>query len=220
MPRLVVPGLRRSQTRSYSLLGLAALALSVLLAPRPAQAQLDSGYIRSFPNGAQTSIDTEDGVRCSANGGTRPYATVFSGYDGVPDNGIVINNNSINQLGTGILGGVSMTIPLGDSQLEKCDRLRSLQEAKSSLALANQLFEAGLMSEAELKALGDQLKPLLLGRDYKPTDTAATPPAAPPAAKPPRPAAKPAAPAASESDSPDEAEQPARPGKPGKLAKP
>jgi len=100
---------------------------------------------------------------------------------------------------------VSVTIPLGDAQLGKCDRLRILQEAKSSLALANQLFEAGLMSEAELKILSDQIKPLLIGRSPKPADEETAP-----AAKPPQPAAKPTAvpPPAVKPAEPDEAETP------------
>ena len=167
--------------------GLGLLAL--LLLARPGQAQIDSGYIRSFPNGAQTSIDTEDGVRCSANGGTRPYLTMFAGYDGVPDNGLVISNSSaVTQLGTGFIGGLSITIPLGGSELGNCDRLRELQEAKSTLALANQMFEAGLLSEADLKQLGEQLKPLLLGNLPRPQTTGGSPPAAPAKSAPPAPA--------------------------------
>lgn len=189
-------------------LGAAAVSLLLVLLPRPGLTQIDSGYIRSFPNGAQISIDTEDGVRCSANGGTRPYATVFGGYDGLPENGLIINNNnnnSLSTLGTGAIGGVSVTIPLGDAQLGKCDRLRILQEAKSSLALANQLFEAGLMSEAELKSLSDQIKPLLIGRSPKPADEETAP-----AAQPSKPVAKPTvvSPPAVKPAEPDEAETP------------
>ncbi len=113
-------------------------------------------------------------MRCSANAGTRPYVTFFGGYDGVPDNGVVFNNNStVNSLGTGAIGGVAVTIPLGSSALGNCDRLRQLQEAKSTLGLANQMFEAGLISDRELKALGEELKPLLLGQDWRKKSAAA-----------------------------------------------
>jgi hypothetical protein len=160
------PGRRRSGWWGGYLIGAVLLALT--LGTRQAVAQIDSAYIRSFPNGPQTSIDTEDGVRCSANAGTRPYVTFFGGYDGVPDNGVVFNNNStVNSLGTGAIGGVAVTIPLGSSALGNCDRLRQLQEARSALGLANQMFEAGLITDKELKALGDELKPMLLGTDWK-----------------------------------------------------
>lgn len=56
-------------------------------------------------------------------------------------------------------GGVALMIPLGGTGFKQtCSRLLRLQEARARIALANQLLEAGQISEAEMKAIVSDLR--------------------------------------------------------------
>ena len=59
-------------------------------------------------------------------------------------------------------GGVALVIPLGGTGFkQKCSGLLKLQEGRAKMALANQMLEAGQLTEADIKKLVDKMREML-----------------------------------------------------------
>lgn len=64
-------------------------------------------------------------------------------------------SGSKNDLGA----GVALMIPLGGTGFKTtCSKLLRLQEARARISLANQMLEAGQISEAEMKRIVESLR--------------------------------------------------------------
>jgi len=59
-------------------------------------------------------------------------------------------------------GGIALMIPLGPTGFRKaCTGLLRLQEGRAKMALANQLLEAGQITEADMKKVVNGLRAVL-----------------------------------------------------------
>ena len=123
------------------LLALSSTAL-LLFAAQPSRAQ-----ILQQPNalgGGRLSIDTATGARCDSSGADRPSISIAAGQ----------------QFDEPALAAI-ITVPFGGPSLGDCSKLLKHEEARSRLELAAQLFEAGVLSVEEFKAIADDIASLI-----------------------------------------------------------
>ena len=77
-------------------------------------------------------------------------------------NSTALSNNTDAGIQSDLGGGVALMIPLGGTGFKKaCTGLLKLQEGRAKMALANQLLEAGQISEAEMKKVVSGLRSVL-----------------------------------------------------------
>jgi hypothetical protein len=115
-----------------------------------AQERLQLEGFSVYPPQPRLELDLDDGSTCSITDRAPPTLVIYGRQ-----------LNSIDQLGqtsqglkTDLGGGVALMIPLGGTGFKRvCSGLLRLQEARARMALANQMLEAGQISEAEMKAV-------------------------------------------------------------------
>lgn len=108
--------------------------------------------INTLPKGSSFEIDTPEGLRCRANDGDDPAFLIYGGGS----SGDQRTDFTASAYGLG--AGVAFIMPLGKSVTQNCKNVLHLHEAAQKLALAQRLFEAGLMTEAEVKSLAEDIK--------------------------------------------------------------
>lgn len=123
--------------------------LTLLGQPVGANERLELEGFDVYPPQPKIELDLDDGSRCSITDRAPPTLIVY----GRQLNSLDIGNqppSAKNDLG----GGIALMIPLGGTGFKQtCSRLLRLQEARARIALANQLLEAGQISEQEMKAI-------------------------------------------------------------------
>lgn len=132
------------------------VGLLVAVPPASAQQQLQVWPGLRDTNGPSIDIETEDNVRCRFTHGARPSFSV-AGLSSNPNNNVDVtvgNGNTTNGFSSQLGGGVLLTIPLGGIPVDGCERLVSLQEQRSRLALAASLLEQGLITQEQFQQLG------------------------------------------------------------------
>lgn len=103
-----------------------------------------------YPPQPRIELDLDDGSTCSVTDRAPPTLVLY----GRQLNSVDRLGQSSNGLKTDLGGGLALMIPLGGTGFKKaCSGLLRLQEARARIALANQMLEAGQISEAEMKAV-------------------------------------------------------------------
>ena len=133
--------------------------LSFLGDPLVAGERLELDNFSAYPPQPKIELDLDDGSTCAVTD-RAPPTLVFYGRQ----------LNSIDQprgseMGTksDLGGGVALVIPLGGTGFkQKCSGLLKLQEGRAKMALANQMLEAGQLTEADMKKLVEKMR-LVLG---------------------------------------------------------
>jgi len=101
-----------------------------------------------YPPQPRIELDLDDGSTCSVRDRS-PATLVFYGRQ---LNSLDYSSDTDNGTQSDIGGGVVLMIPLGGAGFKKtCTGLLKLQEGRAKMALANQLLEAGQISEADMK---------------------------------------------------------------------
>ena len=120
-----------------------AILLGVLQQPAKSQAVLEFLSPNRLPEGGRVEIRTPDGVDCTSKQSDRPSVNIGGGFR--PDPLIGLEPEP--------MAGVSITIPFGGEQ-RNCDRLIKMEEASVRIRKAQELYELGVISEDEFKAVG------------------------------------------------------------------
>ena len=116
----------------------------------PAQERLQLEGFSVYPPQPRIELDLDDGSTCSVTDRAPPTLVLY----GRQLNSVDRLGQSSNGLKTDLGGGLALMIPLGGTGFKKaCSGLLRLQEARARIALANQMLEAGQISEAEMKAV-------------------------------------------------------------------
>jgi hypothetical protein len=111
-----------------------------------------------YPPQPKIQLDLDDGSTCSVTDRS-PATLVFYGRQ---LNSLALTNSADNGTQSDVGGGVALMIPLGGTGFKKtCTGLLKLQEGRAKMALANQLLEAGQISEAEMKKIVSGLRSVL-----------------------------------------------------------
>ncbi len=108
-----------------------------------------------YPPQPRIELDLDDGSTCSVTDRAPPTLVVYGRQ-----------LNSLDQLGSSsngfkadVGGGVALMIPLGGTGFKRaCTGLLRLQEARARIALANQMLEAGQISDSEMQAVVKSLR--------------------------------------------------------------
>ena len=98
-------------------------------------------------------IETSEGVRCRSSVGDRPsfeigllYPLQQNGYD-----------NSISSSTQSSIAGMHFRVPFGGPNQGDCSKIKKLEENSIRLKRAQELFDAGLLTAAQMKELGRQI---------------------------------------------------------------
>ena len=111
-----------------------------------------------YPPQPKIELDLDDGSTCSVTDRS-PATLVFYGRQ---LNSLALSNTKENGTQSDLGGGVALMIPLGGTGFKKtCSGLLKLQEGRAKMALANQLLEAGQISESEMKKVVSGLRGVL-----------------------------------------------------------
>ena len=120
-----------------------AILLGVLQQPARSQAVLEFLTPQQLPEGGRVEIRTPDGVDCTSQQSDRPSVNAGAGFR--PDPLIGLEPEP--------MAGISITIPFGGEQ-RNCDRIIEMEEASTRIRKAQELYELGLITEDEFKAVG------------------------------------------------------------------
>lgn len=111
-----------------------------------------------YPPQPKIELDLDDGSTCSVTD-RAPATLVFYGRQ---LNSLDLLKSGENGVQSDLGGGVALMIPLGGTGFKStCSALLKLQEGRAKMALANQLLEAGQISELEMKKVVSSLRGVL-----------------------------------------------------------
>ena len=120
-----------------------AIFFGVLCQPARSQRVLEFLNPQRLPEGGRVEIRTPDGVDCTSQQADRPSVNAGAGFR--PDPLIGMEPEP--------MAGIALTIPFGSEQ-RNCDRLIEMEEASVRIRKAQELYELGLITEDEFKAVG------------------------------------------------------------------
>ena len=157
-----VPATRGAHGSRWSRWWIHALGYGILLAllgdAVSAGERLELETFSVYPPQPKIELDLDDGSTCSVTDRS-PATLVFYGRQ---LNSLALSNSSDTGSQSDLGGGVALMIPLGGTGFKKtCTGLLKLQEGRAKMALANQLLEAGQISEAEMKKVVSGLRGVL-----------------------------------------------------------
>lgn len=120
-----------------------------------AQERLQLEGFSVYPPQPRIEIDLDDGSTCSVTDRAPPTLVFYGRQLTSLDEASGRQSGGQHDVGA----GVALMIPLGGGGLKQaCSGLLRLQEARARMALANQLLEAGQISDADLKKVVDVLR--------------------------------------------------------------
>ncbi|MFM1811434.1 MAG: hypothetical protein RLZZ336_372 [Cyanobacteriota bacterium] len=135
-----------------------ALLGQPIVAPVVASERLQLEDFNAYPPQPKIDINLDDGSTCSVTDRAPPTLVLYGRQLNSIDRPFGSQQGLKNDLG----GGVALMIPLGPTGFRKaCTGLLRLQEGRAKMALANQLLEAGQITEAEMKKVVDGLRAVL-----------------------------------------------------------
>ena len=170
---------RKSKRKSFKFFFFAINCVNtVLLSTYSANAQstispLDSlplgdltGFAFQQPVGPRFEVDLPDGTRCVSQDGTPTTMNLFSGLSERVDE---IEKNELmsgySGNGNGYAFGAVLTVPFGTKNSRNCDQAYAISIVSKKIELAQLLHEEGLLSDADLAALLNKVKSILLSDD-------------------------------------------------------
>jgi len=117
--------------------------------------RLELENLTVYPPQPKIELDLDDGSTCSVTD-RAPATLIFYGSQlSSMDQSNGSQPGAQNDLG----GGVALMIPIGGTGFKQtCNGLLKLQEARAKIALANQMLEAGQISEDDMRKLISGLK--------------------------------------------------------------
>lgn len=118
--------------------------------------QLDTFSV--YPPQPKIELDLDDGSTCSVSDRS-PATLVFYGRQlNSQDQSLTNSGGSQRDIG----GGVALMIPIGGTGFKQtCSGLLKLQEGRAKMALANQMLEAGQISDEDMKKVVTSLRSTL-----------------------------------------------------------
>lgn len=129
------------------------ILLSLLVQPLRAAEGIAINNDSTYAPQPRIQLDLDDGSTCSVTDRSPPTVVVYGRWrEGEEKAGMAVNfPESINRsLGFG--GGVALLVPLGGTGFKNtCSGLLQMQMNRSKLALAQQLLEAGHISDDDMK---------------------------------------------------------------------
>lgn len=151
-------GLRFPKARKAArrILNASLLLSGILFAPARSQESLQFLTPQRHPDGGRIEIRTPDGLDCNSYAGDKPSLNIGAG---VTKPSVLQGHSGMEYFTPTKIGppepvfGIGITIPFG-SQQKNCDALISYEEASTRIRKAQELYELGLISEAELKDVG------------------------------------------------------------------
>jgi hypothetical protein len=170
---------RKSKRKSFKFFFFAINCVNtVLLSTYSANAQstispLDNlplsdltGFSFQQPVGPRFEVDLPDGTRCVSQDGTPTTMNLFSGLSERVDE---IEKNELmsgySGNGNGYAFGAVLTVPFGTKNSRNCDQAYAISIVSKKIELAQLLHEEGLLSDADLAALLNKVKSILLSDD-------------------------------------------------------
>jgi len=134
------------------------ILLSLLGYPVSAGERLNLDTFSVYPPQPKIDLDLDDGSTCSVTDRVPPTLVFYGRQLNSLDQSNSVQNGSKSDIG----GGVALMIPLGGSDFtQKCTTLLKLQEGRAKIALANQLLEAGQISDADMKKIIAKMRGVL-----------------------------------------------------------
>ena len=140
-----------ARTSKRRLVYAGIVCLGILQQPAWARETLTFLTPGRIPNGGRVEIATPDGLDCRSLQSDRPSFNVGGGLRPDP----LIGNQPEP------LAGVSITIPFGGGQ-RNCDKIVEMEEATSRVRKAQELYDLGVISEDEFRAVGRKAYDALL----------------------------------------------------------
>lgn len=106
-------------------------------------------------DGGRLSIQTQTGTSCSSSAPDRASIGIAAGFEDnnfdTPFGGTPADNGSL-------AGGVFIAIPFGGQDPGNCRQILTMEEQRTRLDMAVTLYEAGALTEEELKAVAEDVK--------------------------------------------------------------
>jgi len=131
---------------------------SLLGDPVVAGERLELDNFSAYPPQPKIELDLDDGSTCAVTDRAPPTLVLYGRQLNSIDQPRGAALGMKNDLG----GGVALVIPLGGTGFtKKCSGLLQLQEGRAKMALANQMLEAGQITEADMKKLVDRMRAVL-----------------------------------------------------------
>ena len=104
----------------------------------------------AYPPQPKVQLDLDDGSTCSVTDRAPPTLILYGRQLNSIDRNFNVPQGFQNDVG----GGIALMIPLGATGVKsKCDGLLKMQEARARMSLANQMLEAGQISDEEMKKI-------------------------------------------------------------------
>jgi hypothetical protein len=108
--------------------------------------QLDTFSV--YPPQPKIELDLDDGSTCSVTDRSPPTLVFYGKQLHSLDQSVTNSPGAQRDIG----GGVALIIPIGGNGLKQtCTGLLKLQEGRAKIALANQMLEAGQISDEDMK---------------------------------------------------------------------
>ena len=112
----------------------------------------------AYPPQPKIDITLDDGSTCSVTDRAPPTLVLYGRQLNSVDRPFASQQGMQHDVG----GGIALMIPLGPTGFRKaCTGLLRLQEGRAKMALANQLLEAGQITEADMKKVVNGLRAVL-----------------------------------------------------------
>ena len=132
--------------------------LTLLGDPLAAGERLELDTFSAYPPQPRIELDLDDGSTCSVTDRAPPTLVFYGRQLNSLDQSRGSSLGMKNDLG----GGVALVIPLGGSGFTKqCSALLKLQEGRARMALANQMLEAGQLTDDDMKKLIEKMRVVL-----------------------------------------------------------
>ena len=104
----------------------------------------------AYPPQPKVQLDLDDGSTCSVTDRAPPTLILYGRQLNSLDRSFNVQQGSQNDIG----GGIALMVPLGATGVKKkCDGLLKMQEARARMSLANQMLEAGQISDDDMKKI-------------------------------------------------------------------
>ena len=159
-------GLRTVATRAKAAaVGCAGFVLLGVLQQHSLANEIDFLRPQRYPSSGRLELRTPDGLDCSATGPDRPSINIGAG---VTDPQVLQGTQNADyffrtQIGPPEpVGGIAIVIPFGGASSGNCAQLVEYEEASMRTRKALELYELGLITEDEFKAIGRQAYSTLL----------------------------------------------------------
>ncbi len=148
---------RRRSTWRVNAFGYGIL-LAILGQPVIAGERLTLDDFSAYPPQPKIEVNLDDGSTCSVTDRAPPTLIFYGRQLNSVDQPFGSQSGLKNDLG----GGLALMIPLGGTGFKKsCSGLLQLQEGRAKIALANQLHEAGQISDSDMKKIVAGLRRVL-----------------------------------------------------------